>query len=461
MKGYFGRDDISLTVHTPFSCDNKCAFCTNRKLYQEFRFSDQIPDICNYKLNIMKQIEFVLKTYSDVKAVCITGGEPFKDDFAASFTMELINFIKWIEKKYRKTTDEVKIYINTTLPKDWTESNFMNFMDLYYEAISGISISRHGSDYIEDEKCFKVPVVDDNFISELAIKYPKRFRINCVCTDKDSAKHAVDRWITYSKAIKEGYLKLNLREDYTNINFDNLKRLTDSDKEKYDFLKPIDLGGCNVCNTYATKYDFVSIHKGIEHTSIFNERFNIMEINDLVISPVGELDYDWERNDKIGQIECIIDKNIFTSEVVYGMREAVREQIFEEKLENKESNKSSGDWNRIMVACLKVVFGSLDYIVCMLARKKNNQLVIGFRKDSKYAMAVIKDNGEFHFKPISNGEKIFEEKAEVLGSMDELIDMIPKIHNMYTLMRGVPDPEVKVNNIKREYNSCSVPKCGF
>ena len=92
MKGYFGGDDISLTVHTPFPCGNRCAFCTNRELYQGF--SLETSDICSYKLNIMKQIEFVLKTYSDVKAVCITGGEPFKDDSAASFTMELINAIK-------------------------------------------------------------------------------------------------------------------------------------------------------------------------------------------------------------------------------------------------------------------------------------------------------------------------------------------------------------------------------
>lgn len=468
MKGYFGRDDISLTVHTPFPCGNRCGFCTNRELYQGFRFSHEIPDICSYKLNIMKQIEFVLKTYSDVKAVCITGGEPFKDDSAASFTMELINAIKWFEKKYHKTTNEVKIYINTTLPKDWTESNFEYFMDLYYDSISGISVSRHAPDHIKDEKCFKVPVVDDKFIAALAIKYPKRFRINCVCSDKDSAKYAVDRWIIYSEAINEGYLKLNLREDYTNINFDNLKRFTELDKEKYGFLDPVDLGGCNVCNTYATRYDFINIHKGVEHTSIFNERFMTMEINDLVISPVGELTYDWEKNDnKKGPIDFIINKSNSSKEnieVVDRMRRVAGEQVFGKKLEYKEYK--SGDWNRVMVACLKVVFGSLDDIVCIIARKKdNNQLVIGFRKDSKYAMAVIKDNGEFHFKPLSNGEKIFEEKAEVLGSMEELIDMIPKIHNLSTLMHGVPEPEVKVDNGEHDHDGCSAhmvaPQCGF
>ena len=462
MKGYFGRDDISLTVHTPFPCGNRCAFCTNRELYQGF--SLETLGISKYKLKIMNQIEFVLRTYGDVKAVCITGGEPFKNNFAASFTMELINAIKWFEKKYRKTTGEVKIYINTTLPEEWAESNFENFMDLYYDSISGISISRHAPDHEKDEKYFKVPVVDDKFIAELAVKYPKRFRINCVCSDKDSAKYAVDRWIIYDKAINEGYLKLNLREDYTNTNFDNLKRFTELDKEKYGFLEPVDLGGCNVCNTYATKYDFVSIHKGVEHTSIFNERFMTMEINDLVISPVGELTYDWEKNDnKRGAIEHIINKSDSESdiEVVDRMREAVKEQIFKE---NEYKKFKSDDLNEIMVACLRVVFGSLNDVMC-IPKRKDDRFIIGFRKNSKYAVAVIKDTGEFHFKPVD--KKVFEEKAEVLGSMDELINMI-KVHNMnkhsFTLMRGIriPKPEIKADG---KYDSCSAhmvdPHCGF
>ena len=470
MKGYFGRDDISLTVHTPFPCGNRCAFCTNRELYQGVSLKSS-DIIFKYKPKIINNIEFVLKTYRDVKAVCITGGEPFKDDFAASLTMELINFIKWFEKKYRKTTGEIKIYINTTLPKDWAreQSNFENFMDLYYYSISGISISRHAPDHAKDEKCFKVPVVDDKFIARLAIKYPKRFRINCVCSDKYSAKNAVNRWIGYTKAINEGYLKLNLREDYTNTDFDNLKKFTELDKEKYGFLKPVDLGGCNVCNTYATKYDFVSIHKGVEHTSIINEKFKTMEVNDLVISPIGELAYDWgESNKAVPMIDCIMNKSDseLNIEVVNRLREVTREQIFKEKLEYKEYK--SGDWNGVMVACLKVVFGSLDDVVCIIAKKKDNQLVIGFHKDSKYAMAVVKDNGEFHFKPVSNGEKIFEEKFEVLGSMEELIDMIPKIHSL-SILTHVLDPEVEmladIADGKYEHDGCSAhiaaPRCGF
>lgn len=433
MKGYFGRDDVSLTIHVPFGCGNKCAFCTNRKMYEEAKL---LPVATQMKKTLF-EIEKVIINCPDVKAFCITGGEPFINNDSYHFTMAIINAIKHYEFLYRKT-DKVKIYINTSLPKKWAEENFDLFMGLYYDTISGISISRHGKNYESDSEFFNVPIADDEFIAAMASKYPKRLRINCVCSTESSALDAVKRWYKHKTATEIGYLKLSLREDYTNTTFDNLKKWTDDNEKKYGFLDPVDQGGCNVCNTYSTKYDFVSIHKGLEHTCLYNEEHNMFEINDLVLSPSGKLLFDWDESD-----ERISIKNISTS--------ILTKSYPVDTLFIKKARKDLGDklfhmekiyaastlvdvLGRIIEFSLMDKFGSLNGVKCVIYKPKDendkNLFSILFYKNNETKTALLMF-GKDHFLGFdTHNTTISVSEADVeridINTMNELLNSLVK-----------------------------------
>ena len=430
MKGYFGRDDISLTIHVPFGCGNKCAFCTNKKMYEEAKL---LPVATQMKKTLF-EIEKVIINCPDVKAFCITGGEPFINNESYHFTMAIINAIKHYEFLYRKT-DKVKIYINTSLPKKWAEENFDLFMSLYYDTISGISISRHGKNYEADSEFFNVPIADDEFIAAMASKYPKRLRINCVCSTESSALDAVKRWYKHRTATEVGYLKLSLREDYTNTTFDNLKRWTDDNEKKYGFLDPVDEGGCNVCNTYSTKYDFVSIHKGLEHTCLYNAERDMFEINDLVLSPSGKLLFDWDESDertKNLSISTIIDKShlldaLFVEKARKGLGDKLfhREKIF-------LASKVVDVLGRMIESSLMHEFGSLKGVKCVIYKPKDKNeeslfsILFYKNNEAKNALLIFGKDHSLDFDTYDSGITVNEvgvERIDIIA-MNEMLNSL-------------------------------------
>lgn len=462
MKGYFGRDDVSLTIHVPFGCGNKCVFCTNRKMYEEAKL---LPVATQMKKTLF-EIEKVIINCPDVKAFCITGGEPFINNVSYHFTMAIINAIKHYEFLYRKT-DKVKIYINTSLPKKWAEENFDLFMSLYYDTISGISISRHGKNYESDSEFFNVPIADDEFIAAMASKYPKRLRINCVCSTESSALDAVKRWYKHKTATEIGYLKLSLREDYTNTTFDNLKKWTDDNEKKYGFLDPEDKGGCNVCNTYSTKYDFVSIHKGLEHTCLYNEEHNMFEINDLVLSPSGKLLFDWDESD-----ERISIKNISTSIItksypldtlfIEKARKDLGDKLFHREKVYDASNVVDVLGRMIEFSIINK-FGSLKGVKCIIYKTKDekdeNLFMILFYKnnDAKNAILTFGKDHSVDFKTYNAVVTINEDATKRIG----IDDMNKMLDSLVTTKRVRYEKEHSMSVNKNSCGGVIAPGCNI
>jgi hypothetical protein len=97
-----------------------------------------------------------------------------------------------------------------------------------------------------------------------------------------------------------GFL-VSLREDFTKETPTTLRKLTDTEKSKYDFLDPEYYVGCSACATFTTNMDNVTIHKGLEHTShtnIFPGGNALIEVVDVVIDPQGGIYYDWAITDE-------------------------------------------------------------------------------------------------------------------------------------------------------------------
>ena len=467
MKGYFGRDDISLTIHVPFGCGNKCAFCTNRKMYEEAKslIKESHISLKGQTKMILLEIEKVIINCPDVKAFCITGGEPFIDNTSYYFTMAVINAIKHYEFLYHKT-DKVKIYINTSLPKKWAEENFDLFMSLYYDTISGISISRHGKNYEADSEFFNVPIVDDEFIAKMAVKYPKKLRINCVCSTESSALDAVKRWYKYKDATEIGYLKLSLREDYTNTTFDNLKKWTDDNEKKYGFLDPVDEGGCNVCNTYSTKYNFVSIHKGLEHTCLYNEEHDMFEINDLVISPSGKLLFDWDESDE--RIKSLSTSNIISkSHIVDTLFVETARKKLGDKLFHMEkifsASKVVDVLGRMVEFSIINKFGSLNGVKCIIYKPKNekdeNLFMVLFYKNNDAKNSILEFGKDYSvdFKTYNAGVTFDEDKTERIG----IDDMNKMLDSFVTTKRVRWEKEHSIPDDKNSCGGVIAPGCNI
>ena len=306
---YFGRNDITLTVQVPFLCDNECGFCNIKDLYKGINL-DPKESLVNIKKTVKEVID---KTYG-VTGICFSGGEPFISKESIDWLKEMIDFVV-SEHWNRRGNTKFNIYINTHLPLN-TGMAVQDFVENYNSVIRGISISRHTKDEKDDNFIFNNKVCSDKFITDLAIEYPKRFRINCVCNYIGSAIFAYNRWSGYDKAINKGYLKLNLREDYTKTTANDLHTLTIDQVKKYYFLEPKNEGGCNVCNAFSTKFDFVTIHKGLEYTHLKTEEYET-EINDLIVIPDGTLLYEWDLRGDFDHLITPLEEVALMSEKFY------------------------------------------------------------------------------------------------------------------------------------------------
>lgn len=283
-----GRSNFALTVMVPYDCKNNCAFCTAKEMYH--RLGTNVEDV---KFQLGRTLKGINYPISDV---VFTGGEPTAD---LDVLRELIDLVP----------ADKNVYINTTLPA----KNFDEFDDLVNDEpkIKGINVSRHTPSI--DEDCnLLCDIVGDKALRSIN----KPIRINCVLTDEYELdwKKIVDRWVSVRKDVNPN-ISLCFRENFAALTLDakvlqreNLHNpytpfLVELAKE-YLF---VDHTQCNVCDT--TRFMtpggmIVAYNRGLEKSSVLSPDGKVLEINDLVIFPNGEISYDWKETSLKTMHEC-------------------------------------------------------------------------------------------------------------------------------------------------------------
>ena len=241
-----------LSAFFPIDCNKKCIFCTTKQYYNtinENLFREQLINIAS----------------SNVEEVIFTGGEPLSD-------------IKLL-KQYLDIVHNKIVYINTCLDLDDSIIDEVINLINSYKCIKGVNISRHAL---------------NNKGINIIRKLHCNVRINIVGYKIEDISKYVKLWSN----IKDN-LELSFREDYRNINLNNLHQFDTPTlfylTKNYTFYSQI---YCHVCN----KYIFVTptglvirYHRGLPNTRL--KIGNILEIQELVLFPSGKLCTDWDYTD--------------------------------------------------------------------------------------------------------------------------------------------------------------------
>ena len=105
----------------------------------------------------------------------------------------------------------------------------------------------------------------------------------------------INRWLDFENiTVNFRYNYKNMTEEKLHSKNDNIFRDLLNMSDKF-----IDRGYCDVCDTSKFEYKGLKYmyHKGLEKTSI-NMYDKVLQINDIILFPDGELYYDWDRSNK-------------------------------------------------------------------------------------------------------------------------------------------------------------------
>lgn len=284
-KSYIiGRANISATIFVPYDCANRCNFCTTKHLYKD------LPDA----ETLLQKIEQHIKFLSDngVTIFTLTGGEPFAD-------LEKCRRILSMIQRYSLFPDELKIYVNTSLPKMEGVENIIQFINDPENHIDGISVSRHRNTYDKDI-CLLTDIFEDNLLSLINCSV----RINCIATRIIDVVAFVERFSF------DPNIQINFRANYMKITQDNLHvrdEFFDKLNQAYVFHHHTE---CKVCNTdqfiHPETHQTINYHKGI-FTTLVELDNGLTEINDFVIDPYADLYFDWIFEEQNVMTQAIFD----------------------------------------------------------------------------------------------------------------------------------------------------------
>lgn len=275
MRYIIGREDISATIFVPYDCQNNCPFCNSKSMYDGIEGKYE---------NILDELKNSIKFLSEngIVSWVLTGGEPFSD----------LNKLKIIIDEIKKNAefpDELKIYVNTTLPKIAGVDNVIEFINNEDNHINGISVSRHFNTFEEDSR-FLTDIFEDELISEIDTSV----RINIVVTNNIDVRKVVER---YNKN-----LVLNFRKNYLEETLETLHDKDDFFNLLNDNFEHIRHTQCNVCDTDVfvdEKGRIIQYHKGTMLSSFTQD--DITEINDFIINIDGKTYTDWDFKTEITQ----------------------------------------------------------------------------------------------------------------------------------------------------------------
>lgn len=272
----YSKKDHMLSVYVPFDCERQCSFCISKEIYSG---GVNIDAVIN-NLNKIRE--------SDVTEVIFTGGEPMNN-------LEMLRVLIGI-------VDNKTVYINTSFLEDKSDE-FIKFVN-ETECIKGINISRHKQSLFqdsfnpEDKHSFSMTVVASD---EKVKKITKPVRINVVADPtftEENVKNIVGRWAKLGKSN----IDVTFRERYQDVNTETLHKF-DSELLKilttlYDYHSSL---YCHACDkifftgetfTGDTAGGLIRYHKGLQSTRITIG--TIVEMQELVMYPNGELCTDWD-----------------------------------------------------------------------------------------------------------------------------------------------------------------------
>lgn len=260
MEYIVGRSNLACTIFVPFDCANNCPFCTSKEMYRTGDVKMDLDAILNCIGKVNKN--------HDVTEYVMTGGEPFAD----------LN-------QLRKMIDacEKPVYINTTLPLYKGDiDEVVKYINSEHK-ISGINISRHMT--------FNFKGVADRDVIDRIVK---PVRVNTVLPDEMDLAALAQNISEFAEYWGNGKRLINLRANYKNIDFDNLKTLDNVERLLSRMYIHKGGGGCLVCNTVQFDAGHCSIqyHRGKMLSSVnFGDK---TYVNDIIMLMDGSLYSDWD-----------------------------------------------------------------------------------------------------------------------------------------------------------------------
>lgn len=262
------KKDKMCTVYFPADCKNNCKFCTSKIFYKENR-----PN----KEKVLKWLYALAN--SDVSEIVFTGGEPMSD-------LDLLNEMLEICKNKN-------VYINTTFLNVGKERFIKLIND--YSCVKGVNISRHSDSYYIDSI-----MLNDIASDEDVLDINTNVRINCFVGEKiskDKMQSILNRWEKVWERKNNNSLDVSFRHDYNIMNSNNLHLLdTESIVAATEVGEYYGRVYCHACDKvlFKTKrgMDF-RIHRGLQNTRV--KIGKIVEMQELVLFPDGELCTDWDK----------------------------------------------------------------------------------------------------------------------------------------------------------------------
>ncbi len=258
------KKDRMVTVYVPFDCKNKCKFCTSKGTYRNGTDKEKI-------LKWLRSFRD-----SSLTEIVFTGGEPLEDLESLKEMLEIVS--------------NKNVYINTLLPEK-SANEFIEFTNTH-SFIKGINISRHYSTFKHDQLNNGYVLAEDDVLS----KFKCNVRINIVLNEINRKQiiEYIERW----KKVGKRDLDVTFREDYNKVTINNLHDLENETicllSDKYEYFGQI---YCHACDKILFKdRDFGGIiryHRGLNCTRV--RIGNVIEMQELVLFPNGELCSDWDR----------------------------------------------------------------------------------------------------------------------------------------------------------------------
>ena len=267
------KDGAPVTIYVPVDCKNKCVFCSEKQLYE---------DQSDFNINkIIKSME-KMNTLTQNCDFIISGGEP------------LNNIIGTLERILMKIDlmnlqgARHKVYINTTLPI--RQKGDIYILNKWRKVITCINVSRQVNPYM----------IESNDILLSYLRVP--VRVVCVLYKLEDAMYAYelrDRFENYT---------IQFRDNFENVEFLNLYNMQ-SNEIFIQLLKTFNVSMNEnefKYNSFSWTYPLnekIEFYRTMRHTKIewinivdsSGKPFsNVTEINNIIITPQGDILDDWE-----------------------------------------------------------------------------------------------------------------------------------------------------------------------
>ena len=256
-----------VSIMMPCDCDNNCYFCNIKKEYQ---------DDGKYGQSDITKMMHALDTINKITPNCnfiLTGGEPLAEMGTLERFLLKIDFMNLQGANH-------KVFIYTTLPILKEQVYILN---KWKKLITQIIVSRQVKNYINE--------TNDILLSYLQIPY----MIDCLLCSPKEAEYAYE--------IKERFLgrPVRYRESYIDVTYDNLYNM-ESNVILHKLCKSLRIPFDECVFDYHSHYwkcllddTGITFTRSMRNSKIiYPYDLSKIEINNIIITPCGDILDDWE-----------------------------------------------------------------------------------------------------------------------------------------------------------------------